>query len=209
MNENFCLSKEITEEVKEKTFTNSIILSLTQIINNNNNFSDETLNILDPYKQFYLEVKKLVIEESLNENGNENDNEMNIVLNKIKEIVKKTKELKKIDDKYMDNKLGEYMEQQNDIKDKAIDMVQIDNIYKEKKLNNSFLQKDVINDYLPELVSPENNYKVFINSIKQFEYEEKIYDKYLTNEDLKILKSFPEKINKYLYHLKSYKRKKK
>ena len=53
-----------------------------------------------------------------------------------------------------------------------------------------------MNDYLPELLSPKDNYKAFINSIKQFEYEEKIYDKYITNEDLKILKSFPEKLFK-------------
>ena len=54
-----------------------------------------------------------------------------------------------------------------------------------------------------------DNYKAFINSIKQFEYEEKIYDKYLTHDDLQIMKSFPEKLYKYFGHLYAFKMKKK
>ena len=143
----------------------------------------------------------------MEESSNENEYEIYTVLKKVKEMAKEIKQIKKKETKNMENKLGENKEEQSNIKNKSTKIIKIDtidNFNKDKKLSNC-----EINDYLPELLSPENNYKAFINSIKQFEYEEKIYDKYLTIEDLKIMKSFPEKLNKYLAHLKAFKRKKK
>ena len=237
MNSESSLSHEIENNISEKTFneldlnsnlishsnSNSIVLTIThktQIINNNNNVlinsEDSFLNLLDnlkkskklDYKQFYYEVKKIVMEES----SNENEYEIYTVLKKVKEMAKTIKQIKKKETKNMENKLGVNMEEQNNIKNKSTKIIKIDtidNFNKDKKLSNNNSYNCEINDYLPELLSPENNYKAFINSIKQFEYEEKIYDKYLTIEDLKILKSFPEKLNKYLAHLKTFKKKKK
>jgi hypothetical protein len=233
------LSNKIENNVSEKNFNdinlnsnsishssnaNSIFLSIThntQIINNNTNNNvninteDSFLNLFDSikkskldYKQFYYEVKKLVMEESSSEN--ENENEIYMVLYKVKEMTKTIKQLKKNENKNMENKLGENTDQENDLKNKATKMIKIDNIKKDKKLGiNNYSYNCAMNDYLPELLSPKDNYKAFINSIKQFEYEEKIYDKYITNEDLEILKSFPEKLFKYLGHLKAFKIKKK
>ena len=205
---------------------NSIFLSIThntQIINNNTNNNininteDSFSNLFDSikksklkldYKQFYYEVKNLVMEESSNEN--ENENEIYMVLYKVKEMAKTIKQLKKKENKNMENELGENTDPENYIKNKATKMIKIDNINKDKKLGiNNYSYNCAMNDYLPELLPPKDNYKAFINSIKQFEYEEKIYDKYITNEDLKILKSFPEKLFKYLGHLKAFKIKKK
>ena len=230
-----CLSDEIENNISERNFnelnsnfnshSNSIFLSIThntQIINNNNNVNfnseDSFLNLLDinlkkskkiDYKQFYYEVKKLVMEESLSEN----EYEIYSVLNKVKEMVKIVKQLKKKGSKNMENELGENIEQQSDIKNKSTKKIKIDtidNINKDQKLSiKNYSNNCDINDYLPELLSPENNYKTFINSIKQFEYEEKIYDKYLTHKDLEILKSFPEKLKKYLAHLETLPKKKK
>ena len=226
-----CLSDKIKSNISERNFnevnsnSNSISLSITyntQIINNNNNVNfnneDSFLNLLDinlkkskkiDYKQFYYEVKKLVMEESLSEN----EYEIYAVLNKVKEMVKIVKQLKKKGSKNMENELGENIEQQSDIKNKSTKKIKIDtidNINKDQKLSiKNYSNNCDINDYLPELLSPENNYKTFINSIKQFEYEEKIYDKYLTHKDLEILKSFPEKLKKYLAHLETLPKKKK
>ena len=44
-------------------------------------------------------------------------------------------------------------------------------------------------------------YKIFIYCIKNFEYEEKIYNKFLTIEDLEALKSFAKKLPKYIRNL--------
>ena len=223
-----CLSDEIENNISERNFnelnsnfnshSNSIFLSIThntQIINNNNNVNfnseDSFLNLLDnnlkkskkiDYKQFYYEVKNLVMEES----SSENEYEIYAVLNSVKEMVKIIKQLKKEEPKNMENELGENNEQQSNIKNKSTKKIKIDtidNINKDKKLSKNFSYNCATNDILPELLSPKDNYKIFINSIKQFEYEEKIYDKYLTHDDLKILKSFPEKLKKYLAHLET------
>ena len=228
-----CLSDEIENNISERNFnelnsnfnshSNSIFLSIThntQIINNNNNVNfnseDSFLNLLDnnlkkskkiDYKQFYYEVKNLVMEES----SSENEYEIYAVLNSVKEMVKIIKQLKKEEPKNMENELGENNEQQSNIKNKSTKKIDtIDNINKDKKLSiKNFSYNCATNDILPELLSPKDNYKIFINSIKQFEYEEKIYDKYLTHDDLKILKSFPEKLKKYLAHLETLPKKKK
>ena len=230
-----CLSDEIENNISERNFnelnsnfnshSNSIFLSIThntQIINNNNNVNfnseDSFLNLLDnnlkkskeiDYKQFYYEVKNLVMEES----SSENEYEIYAVLNSVKEMVKIIKQLKKEEPKNMENELGENNEQQSDIKNKSTKKIKIDtidNINKDKKLSiKNFSYIFATNDILPELLPPEDNYKIFINSIKQFEYEEKIYDKNINDDDIKILKSFPEKLKKYLAHLETLPKKKK
>ena len=52
--------------------------------------------------------------------------------------------------------------------------------------------------FIPEMIPPENTYKIFMHCVKHFKYEEDIYKKYLEEEDLKILKNFVEKMEKYL-----------
>ena len=52
--------------------------------------------------------------------------------------------------------------------------------------------------FLPEMIPPENTYKIFMNCIKNFKYEEGIYQKFMHEEDLYILKTFVEKMEKYL-----------
>ena len=58
-------------------------------------------------------------------------------------------------------------------------------------LNSSFI-------FLPEMIPPENTYKIFMHCVKHFKYEEDIYKKYLEEEDLYTLRSFVEKMEKYL-----------
>ena len=65
---------------------------------------------------------------------------------------------------------------------------------KEEVFNN--LNTSLI--FLPEMIPPENTYKIFMHCVKHFKYEEDIYKKYLEEEDLYILKSFVEKMEKYL-----------
>ena len=52
--------------------------------------------------------------------------------------------------------------------------------------------------FLPEMIPPENTYKIFLNCIKNFKYEEGIYQQYIVEDDIIILKKFVEKMEKYL-----------
>jgi hypothetical protein len=52
--------------------------------------------------------------------------------------------------------------------------------------------------FLPEMIPPENTYKIFMNCIKNFKYEEGIYQKFIIEDDIIILKNFVEKMEKYL-----------
>jgi hypothetical protein len=52
--------------------------------------------------------------------------------------------------------------------------------------------------FLPEMIPPELTYKIFMNCIKNFKYEEGIYKKYIKEDDLYIMKSFVEKMEKYI-----------
>ena len=89
--------------------------------------------------------------------------------------------------------------------DKSIDIVEKDI----KILHNSICsnKNNLINsvNIMPEIISPENMYKIFIYCIKQFDHEKKIYNKFLNQEDLKILEKFEKKLNHYIKSLyKSY-----
>ena len=48
------------------------------------------------------------------------------------------------------------------------------------------------------MIPPENTYKIFLNCIKNFKYEEGIYQQYIVEDDIIILKKFVEKMEKYL-----------
>ena len=52
--------------------------------------------------------------------------------------------------------------------------------------------------FLPEMIPPENTYKIFMNCIKNFKYEEGIYQKFIVEDDIISLKNFVEKMEKNL-----------
>ena len=72
---------------------------------------------------------------------------------------------------------------------------------KNNKENNSPTKNQNANNgkkiFLPEMIPPENTYKIFMNCIKNFKYEEGIYQKYMIEDDLQVLKNFVEKMEKY------------
>ena len=72
---------------------------------------------------------------------------------------------------------------------------------KNNKENNSPNKNQNANNgkkiFLPEMIPPENTYKIFMNCIKNFKYEEGIYQKYMIEDDLQVLKNFVEKMEKY------------
>ena len=86
-------------------------------------------------------------------------------------------------------------------KEKKKEKIKEEEVIKEKEqkekedmvpnLNSSFI-------FLPEMIPPENTYKIFMHCVKHFKYEEDIYKKYLEEEDLYTLRSFVEKMEKYL-----------
>ena len=48
------------------------------------------------------------------------------------------------------------------------------------------------------MIPPENTYKIFMNCIKNFKYEEGMYQKFIVEDDIINLKNFVEKMEKYL-----------
>ena len=71
------------------------------------------------------------------------------------------------------------------------------NIEKNKNKNNMSTSNSS-KMFLPEMIPPELTYKIFMNCIKNFKYEEGIYKKYIKEDDLYIMKSFVEKMEKYI-----------
>ena len=69
-----------------------------------------------------------------------------------------------------------------------------DNTNQNKNINNNNNPKI----FLPEMIPPEYTYKIFMNCIKNFKYEEDMYQKYMQEEDLQIFKQFVAKMEKYL-----------
>ena len=122
---------------------------------------------------------------NLNEYVNENKNKI-IILNNNKDN-KPIKSNNIRNERYNIEKSVEFVE--NDI----------------KLLHNSILsnKNNLINsvNIMPEIISPENMYKIFIYCIKQFDYEKKIYNKFLNQEDLEILEKFAKKLNHYIKSL--------
>ena len=71
---------------------------------------------------------------------------------------------------------------------------------KNNKENNSPNKNSNNNSkiFLPEMIPPENTYKIFMNCIKNFKYEEGMYQKFIVEDDLLNLKNFVEKMEKHL-----------
>ena len=71
---------------------------------------------------------------------------------------------------------------------------------KNNKENNSPNKNSNNNSkmFLPEMIPPENTYKIFMNCIKNFKYEEGMYQKFIVEDDIINLKNFVEKMEKYL-----------
>ena len=115
---------------------------------------------------------------SIKSNINSNINETIIELDKIK-IYKNSQEIKKeiLEDRYNLNNID------NNIMD-DIKMLK-------ESINNS-------DKFLPETISPKNLYKIMMYCIKQFDYEKKMYIKFLNKEDLIILFKFATKFKKYI-----------
>jgi hypothetical protein len=126
---------------------------------------------------------------NLNHYYNQNKKEINLFNNKDKankQIILDNKRNDRYDRYYIDKSVDI---EQNDI----------------KILHNSICsnKNNLINsvNIMPEIISPENMYKIFIYCIKQFDYEKKIYNKFLNQEDLKILEKFAKKLNHYIKNL--------
>ena len=120
----------------------------------------------------------------------------------IKELItfKKEKEIivKQYEEKI--NTLNNYIKNNNMLTNRNIKKIKNYNIKNNKE--NSSPNKNPNNSnpkiFLPEMIPPENTYKIFMNCIKNFKYEENIYQKYMQEDDLYILKNFVEKMEKYL-----------
>ena len=120
----------------------------------------------------------------------------------IKELItfKKEKEIivKQYEEKI--NTLNNYIKNNNMLTNRNIKKINNYNIKNNKE--NSSPNKNPNNSnpkiFLPEMIPPENTYKIFMNCIKNFKYEENIYQKYMQEDDLYILKNFVEKMEKYL-----------
>ena len=78
--------------------------------------------------------------------------------------------------------------------------IKINNIKNNKENNISDKNSNNNNSkiFLPEMIPPENTYKIFMNCIKNFKYEEAMYQKYIIEEDIINLKNFVEKMEKHL-----------
>ena len=150
-----------------------------------------------------------------------------ITNNNITELISFKKEKEKIIKQYEEkiNTLNNYIKNNNNksnINEKNILSINNNkkiNSYihiKNNKENNSPNKNQNANNakkiFLPEMIPPENTYKIFMNCIKNFKYEEGIYQKYMIEDDLQVLKNFVEKMEKYFVNtslpvLKAKKRK--
>ena len=124
----------------------------------------------------------------------------------ITELISFKKEKEKIIKQYEEkiNTLNNYIKNNNMLTNRNNNNKKI-NIYNNKKNNkeNSSPNKNNNNSsnpkiFLPEMIPPEHTYKIFMNCIKNFKYEEGIYQKYIHEDDLFILKNFVQKMEKYL-----------
>ena len=116
---------------------------------------------------------------SIKSNINSDNNEKQI------ELIKTN-----IDNNFKEIKKEIIMEDRNYIAN--LDNNKIDDI---KKLKESINNSD---KFLPEIISPKNLYTIFMYCIKQFDYEKKLYIKFLNKEDLIILFEFAKKFKKYI-----------
>ena len=70
---------------------------------------------------------------------------------------------------------------------------------REEKISlNQSTSVDPLSLLLPEMIPPEQTYKIFMHCVKHFKYEEDIYKKFMEEADLKNLKHFVTKMEKYI-----------
>ena len=178
---------------------------------NSNSVKNDSLDMIysEEYKKFYETVKNLIIQE--NQKTEEISNED--IINEIKsliEIKKKFFEKKNEclnmneNENKEENKNNFVLIEKNNYKHIKSDNIRLNrydindinksiNFYKQdiKISKNSIcsnINKSINSVIMPEIISPENMYKIFIYCIKQFDYEEGIYNKFLNKEDLILLK---------------------
>ena len=74
----------------------------------------------------------------------------------------------------------------------------IASLREEKSSLNQSTSVDPLSLLLPEMIPPEQTYKIFMHCVKHFKYEEDIYKKFMEEADLKNLKHFVTKMEKYI-----------
>ena len=154
------------------------------------------------YKEFFENVKNLVFPGNNKEYINADD-----IINEIQKLISNNKKnsVNDIHEKWVNNYLSidkrvnqinikNFNQKLNNINNEFNNIKQKYNCSINTNLNNSL-------NFVPESISPENMYKLFMYCVRQFEYEEKIYNKFLTEEDFIILKKFVGKINKYIKYI--------
>ena len=123
-----------------------------------------------------------------------------ITNNNIIELLSSQKEKEKIQKQYEEkiNTLNNYIK--NNINENNINNnINNKNILTSRNSNNKNTNTNSnTRIFLPEMIPPENTYKIFMHCIKNFKYEEGLYQKYMIEEDLRVLKNFVEKMEKYL-----------
>ena len=200
---------QIGNRSKSSCSSKDSILNL--IINNNHKSKSDICQNNDiklkELRLFYKNIKELVMPKNIKNNESIEDNflivieEVKNMVKKIKELEDEIKELKNSKYKNINNNIqeNEKIEETKVTQDKSFYNLINSNIF-ENKINDNNKVDNIINsvNFIPEAISPENNYKIFIYSARQFKYEENIYNKYITKEDIKILKSFNENLKKYL-----------
>ena len=141
---------------------------------------------------------------------NNNITELLSFKNEKEKIIKQYEEKINTLNNYIKNNINNKTNINNNINDKNILSSRIINNNKKvnnyiqiknNKENNSPNKNQNANNgkkiFLPEMIPPENTYKIFMNCIKNFKYEEGIYQKYMIEDDLQVLKNFVEKMEKY------------
>lgn len=174
-------------------------------LENQNSTSSEEIDQIfaRDYKKFYEDVKKLVIPDNINNEEINTDR----IIDEIKKLISNN-EKKNVNDIAKNEKFQGKILSNNNINNLNDDFVNINSELINE--NDNINQKNIYSlntnlnntlNFLPESISPQNMYKIFIYCIKNFEYEEKIYNKFLTIEDLEALKSFAKKLPKYIRNL--------
>jgi len=116
-----------------------------------------------------------------------------IIFKNENEIIKK-----QLEDKI--NTLNEFINNSENRNNNNLNKNNSINKTKNNKENNSPNKNSNNNSkmFLPEMIPPENTYKIFMNCIKNFKYEEGMYQKFIVEDDIINLKNFVEKMEKYL-----------
>ncbi|MCQ2817450.1 MAG: hypothetical protein MJ252_09315 [archaeon] len=118
--------------------------------------------------------------------------------------LKRTEKEKENLKKKYDSEIKDLNKQLSESKEKEIQKLNENKLNEDPIENETKIPSNEINkeqsslNFFPELIPPEQTYKIFMHSVKHFKYEEDIYKKLIEEEDLKILKHFVNKMEKYL-----------